>query len=60
MPNYAMLNGNTVENIIVADNKEATERSLRCTLIEITDDQPLGIGWRLVDGVWVAPEQEVE
>lgn len=55
MPKFAMINGNVVENIIVANNKEATEKSLHCTLIEITNENPLGIGWTLVDGVWQPP-----
>lgn len=40
-----MMSGNTVDNIIVADDKEATEEALRCTLIEFTADNPAGIGW---------------
>ena len=55
MANYAMVNGNSVSNIIVADDKEATEAVLRCTLIEITPENPIGVGWTLVDGVWEAP-----
>jgi hypothetical protein len=55
MANYAMVNGNTVSNIIAADDKEATEAVLRCTLIEITPENPIGTGWTLVDGVWEAP-----
>lgn len=55
MPRFAMMNGASVENVIMADNKEAAERSLRCTLIEITDENPLGVGWTLVDGVWQPP-----
>jgi hypothetical protein len=45
MATYAMMSGNTVDNIIVADNKEATEESLRCILIEITAERPASIGW---------------
>jgi hypothetical protein len=59
MANYAMVNGNTVSNIIAADDKEATEAVLRCTLIEITPENPIGTGWTLVDGVWQAPIIEV-
>jgi hypothetical protein len=40
-----MISGNSVENIIMADDKEATEAALRCTLIEITLENPAGIGW---------------
>jgi hypothetical protein len=45
MPTFAMMNGNTVENIIMADNKEETEAALRCTLVELTAENPAGIGW---------------
>lgn len=45
MGTYAMMNGNTVDNVIVADNKEETEQALRCTLIELTPDNPAGIGY---------------
>ncbi len=45
MANYAMINGNSVGNIIVADDKEATEAALNCTLIEITPENPAGMGW---------------
>lgn len=45
MANYAMMSGNSVSNVIVADDKEATEAALHCTLIEITPENPGGIGW---------------
>jgi hypothetical protein len=45
MPTFAMMSGNTVETIIMADDKEATEAALRCTLIEYTDENPAGAGW---------------
>ena len=55
MPRFAMMNGASVENVIMADNKEAAERSLRCTLILLDDRSPVGYGWRLVNGEWTAP-----
>ena len=45
MATFAMMSGNSVTNIIMADDKEATEEALRCTLIEFTEDNPAGIGW---------------
>ena len=45
MATYAMMSGNSVSNVIVADDKEATEAALNCTLIEITPENPGGIGW---------------
>lgn len=45
MPNFAMMNGNMVGNVIVADDKESTEAALNCILIEVTAENPAGIGW---------------
>jgi hypothetical protein len=45
MPTFAMMSGNIVDNIIMADDKEATEAALRCVLIEYTPENPAGIGW---------------
>ena len=45
MPTFAMMSNNTVETIIMADDKEATEAALNCTLIEYTDENPAGAGW---------------
>lgn len=45
MATYAMMSGNMVDNIIVADDKEATEAALKCQLIEFTAENPAGIGW---------------
>lgn len=45
MPTFAMMGGNVVSNIIMADDKEATEAALNCTLIEYTAENPAGIGW---------------
>lgn len=45
MATFAMMSGNSVSNIIVADDKEATEAALRCVLIEFSAENPAGIGW---------------
>ena len=45
MATYAMMSGNTVSNVIVADDKAATEAALSCTLVEYTTENPAGIGW---------------
>lgn len=62
MPKYAMLNGNTVANIIVADDKESTEMALGCVLIEFTDDNPVHINWiyHPETGKFIAPVVEEE
>lgn len=60
MATYAMMAGNTVSNIIIADDKEATEAALGCTLIEFTSENPAGIGWTYdpETGKFVAPIRE--
>lgn len=45
MATFALMGGNVVTNIIVADDKEATEQALNCVLIEYTPENPAGIGW---------------
>lgn len=45
MGTYAVINGNTVSNIIVADDKEEAEGALGCVLVEYTPENPAGIGW---------------
>lgn len=45
MATYAMMSGSIVSNVIVADDKEATEQALKCVLIEFTNENPAGIGW---------------
>jgi uncharacterized protein YbjT (DUF2867 family) len=47
MATFAVMNGNAVSNVIVADDKEATEAALDCVLVEYTPENPAGIGWRL-------------
>lgn len=58
MATYAMMGGNTVLTILVADNKEETESALNCTLIEYTPENPAGTGWTYDDttGRFTPPE----
>jgi uncharacterized protein YbjT (DUF2867 family) len=42
---FAVMGGNTVSTVIVADNKEETEAALGVVLIEYTPENPAGIGW---------------
>ena len=37
--------GNVVSNVIVVDDIEQSEKDLRVTLIEYTDENPAGIGY---------------
>jgi hypothetical protein len=62
MATFAMMSGDTVSNIIVADDKEATQEALGCVLIEYTPDNPAGIGW-VYDpdtNTFAPPEQPAE
>jgi hypothetical protein len=45
MATYAMMSGNTVSNVIVADDKEEASNVLGAELIEYTSENPAGIGW---------------
>lgn len=60
MATYAMMAGNSVTNIIMADDKEATEAALGCKLIEYTAENPAGIGYTYDEetGKFVAPVVE--
>ena len=60
MATFAMMGGNSVTNIIVADDKEATEAALGCKLIEFTQENPAGIGWTYDEatGKFIAPVVE--
>lgn len=45
MATFAVMNGTTVNNIIVTDNQAQAESDLGVTLIEYTSSNPAGIGW---------------
>jgi hypothetical protein len=61
MATYAMMSGNSVSNVIVADDKEATEAALNCTLVEYTPENPAGIGWTMgEDGKFYPPIENPE
>ena len=63
MATFAMMSGNSVSNVIVADDKAATEAALNCVLVEYTAENPAGIGWTMdEDGKFHPPvvEEELE
>jgi len=62
MATFAVMGGNTVSTVIVADNKEQCEADLGVTLIEYTPENPAGIGWTYdeVTGKFAAPIVEEE
>jgi hypothetical protein len=58
MGTYAVMSGNTVSNVIVADDAEDASNALHATLIEYTSENPAGIGWTYDQetGAFTAPE----
>jgi hypothetical protein len=56
MPNYLIIRGNTVQNVILADTQEIAELvSPDATeVIESTGPEPW-INWTRNDGIWSAP-----
>ena len=62
MATFAVMSGNTVSTVIVADNKEQCEAALGVVLIEYTPQNPAGIGWIYDEatGTFTAPEPIVE
>jgi len=57
---FAVMGGNTVSTVIVADNKEQCEAELGVVLIEYTPENPAGIGWTYDEttGTFTAPVVE--
>ena len=55
MATYAVLNGNNVENIIVADSLEIAETVTKKTCVEYNDSNPAGIGWTYDGTKFIAP-----
>jgi hypothetical protein len=45
MANFAIITGNIVSNIIVADTKEIAEQITGANCIEYTGENPVGIGY---------------
>ena len=58
MANYAIMDDNIVENVIVANTKEIAEEVTGRICIEYTDENPAGIGYTYADGVFAAPVVE--
>jgi hypothetical protein len=59
MANFAVLSGSIVVNVIVATSKKNAELATKAECVEYKDDNPAGIGWTYVDGVFVAPKPVV-
>lgn len=55
MPTFAVHDGTTVLNVIVADSQEIAEDVTGLQAVE-TEGAPWS-GWMLIDGQWVAPPE---
>jgi hypothetical protein len=55
MKNFAVLSGSTVTNVIVATTKKNAELATNSECLEYTDENPAGIGWSYLDGVFIPP-----
>lgn len=55
MANFAVISGATVANVIVAKTKKDAELATNSECVEYTEENPAGIGWSYVDGVFIAP-----
>lgn len=56
---FAVLTGNTVSNVIVAETKEIAEQVTELICIEYTDEEPAGIGWTWDGTNFIAPVIEI-
>jgi hypothetical protein len=52
---FAVINDNSVSNVIVCDTKELAETLTNQTCVEYTEDSGVAIGWTYADGVFTAP-----
>lgn len=53
---FAVLNGNTITNTIIADTLETAEAVTNSACVEYTADKPAGIGWTYDGTNFIAPE----
>lgn len=56
MTNFAVISGNAIMNIIVADTKEIAEAVTNLTCVEYTTENPAGIGWIYNGSTFEQPE----
>jgi hypothetical protein len=55
---FAVLNGNVVTNVIIAESKEIAEEATGLTCVEYTQENPAGIGWTYDGEKFVSPVVE--
>jgi len=55
MKYFAVTNGSVITNTIIADSLEIAEELTGTVCFEFTPENSVGIGWKLIDGVWTEP-----
>jgi hypothetical protein len=55
MSKYAVIDGNLVVNIIVADDLETAQEATKMTCVEVETCSP---GWTYVDGIFAPPQND--
>ena len=55
MATFAIIENNTVTNVIVADTQADAELATGTTCVEYTDANPAGIGWTYDGTTFTAP-----
>ena len=55
---FAVINNDSVSNVIVCDTKELAETLTGKTCIEYAEDSGVAIGWKYIDGAFVEPPVE--
>lgn len=61
MPNFAVVNGHVISNVIVADSLEVAEAVTKQPCFEITPENNVGVGWVLepdTTDLWIPPTNE--
>jgi hypothetical protein len=54
--NFAIIENGIVTNVIVAKDKKTAESVTGKDCVAYTEENPAGIGWTYIDGVFVAPK----
>jgi len=58
MATFAVIDNNTVTNVIVADTKEIAEQVTSLICVEYTEENPAAIGWTYNGSTFEAPITE--
>jgi len=56
MATFAVMNGNTVSNVVSADTIENAQIATGSTCVEYTEANPAGIGWTFDGTTFAAPQ----